>query len=81
MARWAIKAATRTYIGVVQAFYQGSLVDLLFDEGKRDLMKRMITSVLAGDVFHDDRPRWLREVERRFPPNLGDAGEEAALDA
>jgi flavin-dependent dehydrogenase len=77
----AIKAATRTYIGVVQAFYQGSLVDLLFDEGKRDLMKRMITSVLAGDVFHDDPPRWLREVERRFPANLGDAGEEAALDA
>jgi flavin-dependent dehydrogenase len=77
----AIKAATRTYIGVVQAFYQGSLVDLLFDNGKRDVMKRMITSVLAGDVFHDDPPRWLREVERRFPAGLGDVGEKATLDA
>jgi len=27
--------------------------------------------VLAGDVFHDEKPRWLREVERRYPARLG----------
>jgi len=35
----------------VHAFYDGPLIELLFDEGQRDMMRRMITSVLAGDVF------------------------------
>ena len=74
-----IKAATETYIGVVQAFYEGPLVELLFDTNKRDLMKRMITSVLAGDVFHEEKPRWLREVERRYPAKLA-ASEGARQD-
>jgi flavin-dependent dehydrogenase len=80
--RWAavertVKAATETYIGVVQSFYEGSLVELLFDPNKRDVMRKMITSVLAGDVFHDEKPRWLREVERRYPPRLGSLGDDA----
>jgi flavin-dependent dehydrogenase len=65
-----IKTATETYIGVVQAFYEGPLIELLFDQNQRDMMRKMITSVLAGDVFHDDKPRWLREVERRYPARL-----------
>jgi flavin-dependent dehydrogenase len=73
-----VKAATETYIGVVQAFYEGPLVDLLFDDNKRDMMRRMITSVLAGDVFHEQKPRWLREVERRYPARLGSPEEGAA---
>jgi flavin-dependent dehydrogenase len=77
-ARWQdferqVKAATQTYIGVVQAFYEGSLVELLFDPNKRDMMRKMITSVLAGDVFHAEKARWLCEVERRFPARLGSA--------
>ena len=72
-----VKTATETYIGVVQAFYDGPLIELLFDENQRDVMRRMITSVLAGDVFHDDKPRWLREVERRYPARLGSEGEHA----
>ncbi len=72
-----VKTATETYVGVVQAFYAGPLIDLLFDENQRDMMRRMITSVLAGDVFHDDKPRWLREVERRYPARLGPAEEPA----
>lgn len=75
-----IKAATETYIGVVQAFYAGPLIELLFDEGQRDMMRRMITSVLAGDVFHEEKPRWLREVERRYPARLV-SNEEALVDA
>jgi flavin-dependent dehydrogenase len=73
-----VKTATETYIGVVQAFYEGPLIELLFDKNQRNMMRRMITSVLAGDVFHDDKPRWLREVERRYPARLGDAEEGRA---
>jgi flavin-dependent dehydrogenase len=81
--RWAtverqIKTATETYIGVVQAFYEGPLIELLFNESKRDMMRRMVTSVLAGDVFHDEKPRWLREVEKRYPARLGSATEAHA---
>jgi flavin-dependent dehydrogenase len=75
-----VKTATETYIGVVQAFYEGPLIELLFDKNQRDMMRRMITSVLAGDVFHDDKPRWLREVERRYPARL-DRREEAGAHA
>jgi len=67
------KAACETYVGVVQAFYDGALVQLLFDPDKRDFLRRMITSVLAGDVFHDEQPRWLRELASRFPARLTSA--------
>jgi flavin-dependent dehydrogenase len=74
-ASWAsyegtVKKACDTYVGVVQAFYEGSLVDLLFETKKRDMMRKLVTSVLAGDVFHEDEPRWLKEMQRRFPPVL-----------
>jgi flavin-dependent dehydrogenase len=65
-----VKKACDTYVGVVQAFYEGSLVDLLFETKKRDMMRKLVTSVLAGDVFHEDEPRWLKEMQRRFPPVL-----------
>jgi flavin-dependent dehydrogenase len=65
-----VKNACDTYVGVVQAFYEGSLVELLFETKKRDMMKKLVTSVLAGDVFHEEEPRWLREMQRRFPPTL-----------
>lgn len=65
-----VKKACDTYVGVVQAFYEGSLVELLFETKKRDMMKKLVTSVLAGDVFHEEEPRWLREMQRRFPPTL-----------
>ena len=68
-----VKKACDTYVGVVQAFYQGSLVDLLFETKKRDMMRKLVTSVLAGDVFHEEEPRWLREMQRRFPPALSAA--------
>jgi flavin-dependent dehydrogenase len=82
-ARWAdyertTNQARETYTGVVQAFYEGSLARLLFETKKRDMMRKMITSVLAGDVFHAEQPRWLREVQRRFPPALGQPDDDAA---
>jgi flavin-dependent dehydrogenase len=65
-----VKKACDTYVGVVQAFYEGSLVELLFETKKRDMMRKLVTSVLAGDVFHEEEPRWLREMQRRFPPRM-----------
>jgi len=81
-ARWEAhqrqtRQAYETYIGVVQAFYRGDLVDLLFETKKRDMLRKMITSILAGDVFHEPSPRWLREIERRFPAELGPGGAPA----
>jgi flavin-dependent dehydrogenase len=85
-SRWAsyermVKKACDTYVGVVQAFYEGSLVELLFETKKRDMMKRLVTSVLAGDVFHEEEPRWLREMQRRFPPSLSSLVKGAPADA
>ena len=84
--RWSsyeqmVKKACDTYVGVVQAFYEGSLVELLFETKKRDMMKKLVTSVLAGDVFHEEEPRWLREIQRRFPPVLAAAVQGAPADA
>jgi flavin-dependent dehydrogenase len=75
-----VKKACDTYVGVVQAFYAGSLVDLLFETKKRDMMKKLVTSVLAGDVFHEEEPRWLREMQRRFPPVLSPLAAPAPVD-
>jgi len=75
-----IKKACDTYVGVVQAFYEGSLVELLFQTKKRDMMRKLVTSVLAGDVFHEEEPRWLREMQRRFPPRLSAAIAGAPVD-
>lgn len=74
-----VRRACEAYIGVVQAFYRGNLIELLFETKKREMLRRMITSVLAGDVFHEEQPRWLREIERRFPADLdrGDVGAPA----
>ncbi len=59
--------------------HEGSLVELLFETKKRDMMKKLVTSVLAGDVFHEEEPRWLREIcpegrtigPARFRPGRG----------
>lgn len=85
-ASWAshermVKKACDTYVGVVQAFYEGSLVELLFETKKRDMMRKLVTSVLAGDVFHEEEPRWLREMQRRFPPAMSSSTAETSANA
>jgi flavin-dependent dehydrogenase len=76
-----VKKACDTYVGVVQAFYEGSLVDLLFETKKRDMMRKLVTSVLAGDVFHEEEPRWLKEMQRRFPPELAPSAVATTAEA
>jgi flavin-dependent dehydrogenase len=66
----SVRRACETYIGVVQAFYDRRLVELLFETKKRAILRKMITSVLAGDVFYEEPPRWLSEINRRYAPEL-----------
>jgi flavin-dependent dehydrogenase len=59
-----VRAASETFIAAVQAFYAGPLVDYLFIEEKHLALRKSITSLLAGDVFHD--AVWIRDARRRL---------------
>jgi len=62
-----LRAAADLFLGAVQSFYRGELRDLLFAPDQRLTMRRMITSMLAGDVFHDPPARWHGYFAERFP--------------
>jgi flavin-dependent dehydrogenase len=66
VAEWesTLRAGAETFISAVQAFYAGPLVDVLFHEDKHEALRRSVTSLLAGDVFHDSV--WLRDAKRRI---------------
>ena len=64
-----MRRGAELFIGVVQAFYDGALVPLLFAEKQHPYLRRAITSMLAGDVF-DDEARWARDVRTRFPARV-----------
>ncbi len=63
-----MKRGTHLFIGMVQSFYEGSLIQYLFAEQKREYLTRAITSMLAGDVF--DEARWSNDLTTRFAPRL-----------
>jgi hypothetical protein len=64
----ALRAAANLFLGAVQSFYRGELRSLLFADEQRAILRRMITSMLAGDVFHDaPTPTWVRFFQERFP--------------
>jgi flavin-dependent dehydrogenase len=62
-----IRRASDTFVGLVQAFYDGALAQYLFVEPQHPVLKKSITSLLSGDVFGDDA-RWRRDLRERFPP-------------
>lgn len=66
----ALRTAGDLFLGAVQSFYRGELRDLLFAQDQRLTMRRMITSMLAGDVFHDRPARWHGYFAERFPVRL-----------
>ncbi len=63
----AVRAATELFLGAVQSFYRGELRDLLFVKPQRTVLRRTITSMLAGDVFHDVPPIWAAYFHEKFP--------------
>jgi flavin-dependent dehydrogenase len=61
------RRAVEIFVGAVQAFYNKSLVPLLFAPEHRKVVRAMITSILAGDAYHQEEPRWVREFARMHP--------------
>lgn len=66
ISAWAaeLRLAAETFLTAVKAFYAGPLVDTLFAENKHEALRRSVTSLLAGDVFHD--AVWIRDARRRL---------------
>jgi flavin-dependent dehydrogenase len=63
-----VRAAAETFILAVQSFYAGPLASYLFVEDKHEVVRRSITSLLAGDVFGD--AIWLRDTRLRLQEML-----------
>jgi len=67
----AVRYAVDLFLGIVQNFYDGQFRETLFEENQRPTMRKLITSVLAGDVFHQDRkPPWAGFLQERFPAEV-----------
>lgn len=65
----AIREAVDMFLGAVQGFYEGSLRELIFAESQRTAMRKLVTSMLSGDVFHpaENRPIWTGFLRGRYP--------------
>jgi flavin-dependent dehydrogenase len=66
-----MRTAGDLFLGAVQSFYRGDLRGLLFAKGQRPVLRRSITSMLAGDVFHEGTaPAWVGFFREYFPVAL-----------
>jgi flavin-dependent dehydrogenase len=63
-----VRQGAELFLTMVENFYRGMLPPLLFTDKPHPYMRRMITSMLAGDVF-DGESRWLKDARARFPPS------------
>jgi hypothetical protein len=67
----AVRYAVDLFLGVVQGFYAGHFRETLFEQNQRPTMRKLITSVLSGDVFHHDRkPPWASFLQQQYPADL-----------
>ncbi|MFO0586452.1 MAG: NAD(P)/FAD-dependent oxidoreductase [Polyangiaceae bacterium] len=70
----AVRYAVDLFLGVVQAFYKGDFQETLFEAHQRQTLRRIITSVLSGDVFHDSsgatQPHWASFLVKQYPAEL-----------
>ena len=45
--------------------------ETLFEPNQRPTMRKLITSMLAGDVFHEGRrPQWASLLRQHYPPEV-----------
>ena len=70
-----VRRGAGLFVGAVQSFYDGTLQRLIFTRPQKTAMRRMITSMLAGDVV--ERSRWTDLFERFL---AGQAAEPGAID-
>ena len=67
----AVRYAVDLFLGIVQGFYSGHFRETLFEQNQRATMRKLITSVLSGDVFHHERkPQWANFVQGRYPAEV-----------
>ncbi|MEZ4298468.1 MAG: NAD(P)/FAD-dependent oxidoreductase [Polyangiaceae bacterium] len=69
----AVRYAVDLFLGVVQAFYKGEFRETLFEANQRQTLRRIITSVLSGDVFHigaGHQPHWASFLVKQYPAEL-----------
>jgi len=69
----SVRYAVDLFLGVVQAFYSGELRETLFEANQRATLRRIITSVLSGDVFHEGRgpqPHWASFLVKQYPADV-----------
>jgi flavin-dependent dehydrogenase len=67
----AVRYAVDLFLGVVQGFYAGHFRETLFEPTQRKAMRKLITSILSGDVFHQDhKPAWASFVQERYRPQV-----------
>ena len=67
----AVRYAVDLFLGVVQGFYAGEFRETLFEQNQRTTMRKLITSILSGDVFHQDRkPPWAGFVQKQYPADV-----------
>lgn len=67
----SVRYAVDLFLGVVQGFYAGHFRETLFETNQRLTMRRLITSILSGDVFHGEiKPTWASFVRERYPAEL-----------
>jgi flavin-dependent dehydrogenase len=67
----AVRYAVDLFLGVVQGFYAGHFRELLFEPDQRKTMRKIITSILSGDVFHQKkRPQWAPFVREMYPADV-----------
>jgi flavin-dependent dehydrogenase len=67
----AVRYAVDLFLGVVQGFYAGQFRELLFEPDQRKTMRKIITSILSGDVFHQKkRPQWAPFLRDLYPAEV-----------
>lgn len=63
-----VRRGAEIFIGAVQAFYAGGLRERVFEKEQRQILRRTITSMLAGDVFSD--APWVGFLRDHYPAQL-----------
>lgn len=67
----SMRYAVDLFLGVVQGFYAGEFRETIFEQNQRPTMRKLITTILSGDVFHQEKkPAWASFVQERYPANL-----------
>jgi flavin-dependent dehydrogenase len=66
-ARWEenVRRGAELFLMMVESFYRGMLPPLLFADRPHPYLRRVIASLLSGNVF-DHEARWLKDARTRF---------------